>query len=181
MRFTCEMLMILIMDILLLNSIEQISSKITFVYLNSKIIFFFHIAAYLEPLIRPLSDDVTHFPGENVKFTCESDEAIHWRFAWYPYLNEHQPLLHENTIENMKKYNYAFSTLNNERNENTYKIQLILFNVSHASVGYYFCVKNASEQFSNYETLMSSSMISKIYLFVKGNIENIVFIQELFY
>lgn len=136
----------------------------------------FFIAAYLEPIIRPLSDDVTYMPGENVKFTCESDEPIHWRFAWCPYLNEHRSLLHENTIVKMKKYNHSFSTLNNERNENSYKIQLVLFNVSHVSVGYYFCVKNASEQLSNFETLLSSSMISKIYLFVEGKRNEIIMI-----
>lgn len=167
--------MILTVVFSILYPIQHVSSK-NKILSNFRRFFCLHfhsinllsVAAYLEPLIKPLSEDVTHLPGDNVTFTCESDEPIHWRFAWLPYLNEAKPLLHENTINKMKRFKHDFSHLNNKSNENSYQIQLVLFNVSHASVGYYFCVKNSSERLSNFETLLSSSMISKIYLFVKG-------------
>lgn len=138
------------------------------------------------PIIMPSESDVTVLPSENVNFTCQSTEPVHWRFfvsAVYVTIDSifvwrffflFCRIIHWITLllfiffkQDGFESKYDIHESYNQNNEYPYQSILELPAVDYLNVGYYYCVKNATVD-EHLDTLVDTGQASHIYLFVEG-------------
>lgn len=174
----------------LLLSINSIANYL----IISLVCFHFKLANSVDfpPIITPSEPEVTVLPSENANFTCQSTEPVHWRFfvsavdfsccsilplicnsfdVVFSTLPNHSlnctiiiSFIHKQEgFESIYNIHESY----NQNNEYPYQSILELPNVNYLSVGYYYCVKNATVD-EHLDTLVDSGQASNIYLFVEG-------------
>lgn len=125
--------------------------------------------------IRKSIDGDQAMRGDNVTFTCESNQPIHWVdvyaefpllwttiFAWDPDARTY--------LEAAKLIEGKFQTHHNQ-SDNLYIDTLDLYNVDHRSVGQYYCITNSTTLTEpKYLLKRIRTSLEKVYLYVKGEI-----------
>lgn len=102
------------------------------------------------PLILPSAIEPLHAQKhQNITLKCLSDAPIQWLLS-----------------ENQEKMDHR-TTQFELNDQNIYETHLDLFNVTHKSLGFYYCIKNSSAN-SNLQTQFQNHLASKIYVFVSG-------------
>lgn len=108
------------------------------------------------PLLLPLQDEVTLEANTDFVLRCESSEAILWRYPIESVVLEDVYIPDDPT--------------------RPFGLTLTLKSVSYRSVGYYFCIKESSDDITNLmkiddsalTDLANNNLASSIYVFVNG-------------
>lgn len=99
--------------------------------------------------------------GDDLMFLCKSSEPVTWVH------DDYVKRAHSGGIDKEWPKFQPQITHSYESAENKFESTINLANIQYSFVGFYYCVKNAS-QYDEHTDLLKTKQGSRIYLFVEG-------------
>lgn len=123
------------------------------------------------PVIEPNVSGITFSPNTNETITCQSDEPIQWKpFKVFEIKSIPRGIFFEQYFDGQFDVKYRNLTSDSPK----YESILELINIDYTYVGYFYCIKNATQLNTTYGSWKADEA-SKIYIYVNGKYQRYLY------